>query len=132
MDSVFGRLLYYFLVGSTSISYCPVFGFDHFSFPSISDFKNFGAVQDSILNHADNPKQSTEYKEFVHAKIYAAFDEFNNELQFYQHKTSALAWNISFDMSPEILGKTEFYVCEFMVVNVRCIWTNSSLIANCN
>jgi len=41
---------------------------------------------------------------FVHSKIYSAFDDYNKELEFYNRVGALIAWNISLNMTPQILG----------------------------
>lgn len=81
------------------VSQCPGAGFT--LFPSTlldGDENNMVAVSDIHEKVVKVPEH------YVHGKIYSAFNEYNRELLYYSHESALIAWNMSNNMTPEILG----------------------------
>lgn len=85
----------------TCVSHRPSHCFSFF--PSLSIASSGSG--DAGDGNGEIAQQQVPDEDFVHAKIYSAFDEYNNELEYYSHEAALMAWNISSNMTPKNLGK---------------------------
>lgn len=79
-----------------------------YCFQSYSDLSSLTNINNENLNLDSGDSDN---KNYVQSKIYSAFDEFNKELEHYNHLGALIAWNISTTFSTKNLGITLIRSC---------------------